>query len=44
MWQSNAVQSSGEAIQIPMGALTSGLYLLQIIYPERTETLKLLKR
>ena len=44
MWQSNAVQSSGEAIQIPMGALNPGLYLLQVIYPERIETLKLLKR
>jgi hypothetical protein len=44
MWQSNAVQTSGEAIQIPMGALNPGLYLLQVIYSERTETLKLLKR
>jgi len=27
-----------------MGALNPGLYLLQVIYSERTETLKLLKR
>jgi hypothetical protein len=27
-----------------MGALNPGLYLLQVIYPERIETLKLLKR
>jgi subtilisin-like proprotein convertase family protein len=44
LWQSDAVQSAGEAIQIPMGALNPGLYLLQVIYPERIETLKLLKR
>jgi len=44
VWQAEAVQFTGEAIQIPTANVTAGFYLLQIRYPSRVETLKIVKR
>lgn len=44
IWGKQHNSNQGNTVQIPMGTLNSGLYLLQIEYPNRVETLKLLKR
>lgn len=44
VWSRDHDPSQGNTIEIPMGVLGSGFYILQIIYPNNVETLKLLKR
>lgn len=44
IWQKEELQALREPYQLPMRNLSPGIYILKVIYPERVQTLKLLKR
>ena len=44
LWKKKNIESDGMGFQIPMSRLNPGFYLLQVIYPNSIQSIKLLKR
>jgi len=44
LWEDKDIRSDGKDIQVPMSRLPSGFYLLQVVYPNSVQSIKLLKR
>ena len=44
LWEDKDIRSDDKDIQVPMSRLPSGFYLLQVVYPNSVQSIKLLKR
>lgn len=44
LWEKKGVQSEGRELQVPMSQLAPGFYLLQVVYSNSVQSIKLLKR
>ena len=44
LWENKNIQSDGNSVHIPMSRLNPGFYLLQVLYPDSVQSIKLLKR
>ena len=44
LWEKKNIRANNVSVQIPMSRLAPGFYLLQVIYPNKVESIKLLKR
>jgi subtilisin-like proprotein convertase family protein len=44
LWEKKNIRANNVSVQIPMSRLAPGFYLLRVIYPNKVESIKLLKR